>query len=427
MQVDALATRCMGGNLFGQILLYSTLPMLKLPFHGQRSSESTDVAEGLYTVSSPENPKCNIVFVHGVHGHHQMTWHPLDAPEDYWPNWVAQGIPSARVYALQYNAFLTRWTGGTMSLFDRAGNVLAMADNSDIFALPTIFIAHSFGGLVIKQLWRECHDRGRKDVLQHLAGIIFLSTPHVGSDLSRYLEIILLKMVARPTITADELRHNAPQLRNLNTWYRNHPIKHTFVHFETQPTEPVGVVVDESSADMGLPNVYPIGWPVDHVGICKPKTPVDELAKAVLRNINEVLAASVRSAGEPEPGVISGTSLRSQFSDLQSLCQHIIDLLDENKHYYERYGPDSAPARGDVFGYGAGLWREKKTEILIPNNRSIVNIVRNHRQLMTQPLWRSFLLFEDHARAFERPERLERELYPRFPVEFDRQLRSHTK
>jgi hypothetical protein len=299
-----------------------------------------------------------------------------------------------------------------------------MADNNDIFALPTICIAHSFGGLVIKQLWRDCHDRGRNDVLQHLVGVIFLATPHAGSDLSRYLEIILLKMVARPTITAEELRHSAPQLRNLNTWYRNHPIKHNFVHFETQPTEPVGLVVDESSADMGLPNVYPVGWPVDHIGICKPKSPNDELARAVLRNISEVLAASVRIAGEPAPVLPSSTSLEHRFADLRALCQHIIGLLSENKHYHERYGPDSAATRGDVFGNGASLWREKKTEILIPNNRSIINIMRNHRQLMTDPLWQAFLLFEDHARAFERPDRLERELYPRFPVEFERQLQS---
>jgi hypothetical protein len=259
-------------------------------------------SEGLHEVSKSKSPQCNIVFIHGVHGDYFETWCADKQQENYWPTWVADEFPDAAVYALQYTAFVTRWKGGTMPLIDRAGNVLNLFDNEQLFQRPTLFIVHSFGGLITEQLWRLAYDRDRMDVRQAVRGIIFLATPHTGAGLAEYLKFVLARVPIRPTVTADELQRNASQLRDLNDWYRNHPIGKNFVYFETQPTGQFGIVVDESSANPGLPDVYPDGLPEDHITISKPSGRTAQLVKAVNRHIEEVFGSLLVTAGSPAAG-----------------------------------------------------------------------------------------------------------------------------
>lgn len=231
-------------------------------------------AEGLRTVSAPAEPKFHVVFVHGVHGEHFKTWCKDDDEANYWPKWLAEDFPHAAVYSAQYNAFVTRWKGSTMPLLDRAPSLLNMCQNAELFKRPVVFIVHSYGGLVLKQMWRLANDRSLADVLESLRAAIFVATPHAGSGLQNFLHFTFARLLGRPTPTADELEHAGPLLRDLNIWYRNHPIPKNFVYYETQATEIApGLelkVVDESSADPGLAAVYPVPMFADHVSICKP-------------------------------------------------------------------------------------------------------------------------------------------------------------
>ena len=300
--------------------------------------------EGLHEVSVSRNTKCNIVFIHGVHGDYFKTWCVDYQQENYWPAWVADQFPDTAVYALQYTAFVTRWKGGTMPLFDRAGNVLNVFDNERLFQRPTLFIVHSFGGLIIKHLWRLAHDRDRMDVLQSVRGVIFLATPHSGSGLAEYLKFVLARAPTRPTVTADELQRSAPQLRDLNDWYRNHAIEKNFVYFETQPTGPFGTVVDESSANPGLPEVYPVGLLADHITISKPSARTEQLVKAVNRHIEEVFGGLLVPAGSPATGASaavadhmseSGGGERPHFPSVKDdfLTRQILPKSDVFLHY----------------------------------------------------------------------------------------------
>ena len=232
-------------------------------------------AEGLRVVRKAEESQFSVVFLHGVHGDHFQTWCKDTDRANYWPAWVAEDFPQASVYSAQYNAFLTRWKGSTMPLTDRATSVLNMCENEGLFQKPLVFVAHSYGGLVVKQLCRAASDRDRRDILNSLKAVIFVATPHAGSGLHNFIRFALVRGLGRPTVTAEELEHAAAPLRELNKWYQRHAVPRNFVYFETQETRLATglslLVVDASSADPNIPGVDPVPIFADHISICKPQ------------------------------------------------------------------------------------------------------------------------------------------------------------
>lgn len=247
--------------------------------------------EVLHKVGECAHPEFNIVFIHGISGNHHTTWQAGDAA--YWPRWVAEDFPNAQVYALQYNAAPLRWMGPTMPLISRGKNLLNLFDSVGIFHVPCVFIAHSFGGLVLKQLWRTAHDRQHREALSSIRGIIFLATPHQGSLLT-YLDT-LAKLVGQATVTVADLKHHNQLLLDLDDFYRNHPVPMNCAYYETQPTQfgPISLhVVDEASGTLTLPGVMSCGLCADHQSICKPASHDHDIAIRIhndLKNFADTL------------------------------------------------------------------------------------------------------------------------------------------
>jgi hypothetical protein len=258
--------------------------------------------EALHKVGESTDPKFNIVFVHGIAGHHRTTWQAPDNKDAYWPAWVAQDFPHAQVYALHYNAAPSRWLGPTMPLIERGKNLLNLFHAMGIFRLPSVFIVHSFGGLVLKQLWRSARDQGHQEALVSIKAIIFLATPHQGSLLGYLNRLHLLEVAGRTTQTAEDLEHHNQLLLDLDEFYRAHPIPMNFVYYETQATAfgPLSAkVVDEGSASLVLPEgkVFPVPLLADHLTICKPPTREHEIALRIGSNLKSI----VKALFEPRP------------------------------------------------------------------------------------------------------------------------------
>jgi hypothetical protein len=217
----------------------------------------------------------DLVFVHGLDGDPFKTWNLTG--DESWSTWLAVDRPDLNVWTLEYDVRSTAWAGRALPLTDRATNVLATLDGSGLGSRPLCFVTHSFGGLLVKQLLRHAIDFANEyeSIVRHTRGVVFLSTPHAGSDLASLASY--LKLFIRPTHALVDVEAHAPALRELNLWFRNSATGlgiATKAFWETEATGGV-TVVDATSADPGIPGVTPIPIETNHVGICKPRTRAD--------------------------------------------------------------------------------------------------------------------------------------------------------
>ena len=126
-----------------------------------------------------------------------------------------------------------------MALPDRALQVLDLMTQRGFGDRPLLFICHSLGGLVAKQILRasaESEDQITKKIFDATRGVLFLATPHTGSDLASRLDAF--RAIFGTTVAMEDLRAHDPHLRELLNWYRNNPNKaiiRTVTYYETRP------------------------------------------------------------------------------------------------------------------------------------------------------------------------------------------------
>ncbi|MFZ1830347.1 MAG: alpha/beta fold hydrolase, partial [Candidatus Competibacteraceae bacterium] len=223
-------------------------------------------------------PRANVIFVHGLGGHAYDTWRRKTDDDSFWPLWLAKEVEGLTVYTLGYEAPPSNWLGTAMPLQDRAVNALeCLLGEPGLREGPITFICHSLGGLIVKQIMLDLHrQKGHRPeaaaLWDRIAQVVFLATPHTGSRQGSWLD--RLRFLAWPSSIARTLVANDPTLRAINVGYRGLADErrdrlHHRIFYETQGT-PVGVIVDEASADPGLPGLPPIPIDADHVRIVKP-------------------------------------------------------------------------------------------------------------------------------------------------------------
>ena len=245
-----------------------------------------------------ESRIADVIFVHGLGGDCLSTWHP-DGKKDAnnsWLTWLGQDFENIGVWSVSYNVEPFRWRGDTMPLADTAVNLIDLLDECSIGERPVLFITHSMGGLVVKQLLRHAHDYGNsswKNIVNRTKGIVYLSTPHSGSDIASWVKY--LGKIIGTSVSVDELKANDSRLLELNEVYRNHdvlsaiPIK---VYCEAISTNNV-VVVDKTSANPGIPGVTPVPIYKNHNTIAKPDSRTDRPYQGVKKFIRDKLKSRV--------------------------------------------------------------------------------------------------------------------------------------
>lgn len=96
------------------------------------------------------------MFVHGLNGDAINSWTNPDT-KAFWPkDFLPSDIPSARVMTFGYNADAA--FGNTAAdIVDHAkdllGSLIDKREEEEENRRPIIFIAHSLGGIVVKQVW----------------------------------------------------------------------------------------------------------------------------------------------------------------------------------------------------------------------------------------------------------------------------------
>src|ERR1041385_7096024 len=171
----------------------------------------------------PDAVRGAVIFVHGLGGDPTSTWSSGPEQSSFWPLWLSQSLPDISVFTLEYDAAPSNWVGSAMALPDRATNILnvLIAEQRDKY--PIIFVCHSLGGLVVKQLIRIAADDlgsqfGR--VLDQIQAVVFFATPNSGSDIAGWTD--RLRVLFRPSAATNDLQPDSAYLRDLNYWYRDH-------------------------------------------------------------------------------------------------------------------------------------------------------------------------------------------------------------
>ncbi|MEY3825619.1 MAG: hypothetical protein RLZZ148_431 [Cyanobacteriota bacterium] len=286
-----------------------------------------------------EETKANIVFIHGLGGDRLLTWHhherkhPLWDEYNFWPGWLAEALPGFKVWLFGYDSkkfFLEK--GHDNHRYDIARNLLGYLRARQLEQKPLWFVSHSLGGLVVKQMLRVAKD-GDLPILEQVKGVVFLATPHLGSDLAKLgniLSIISLNLL-KITPSAKELESHNAGLRDLDEWYRGNTqecgIK-TFPFYEMNKTWGVKIV----DADSANPRVYKQEFctPVesDHIEIARCKTRHDLVYTSVKQFIEKYSREDIIEQHSRENTPFKSSILRDIYEEEKPNIYDTIKLND---------------------------------------------------------------------------------------------------
>jgi pimeloyl-ACP methyl ester carboxylesterase len=246
----------------------------------------------------PRDADVDVIFVHGLGGDHCDTWR-IDK-DRFWPEWLANDIPRSRLFSVEYPSSATNWSSSSsnMGLLDRSKNILDYLSLRGIGDRPVIFITHSLGGVLVKQLLHTASTMNIdkwNSIVSSTRGIVFMATPHFGSGLANIL--MHFYPISRPsTITKDLVAKNV-FLQNLGDWFRQNIVKlniNVASYYETEPTKGA-IVVDSMSANPGVIGCVPVGVDSNHINICKPSDKDSLVYRGVKFFIDEII-----SSGKPK-------------------------------------------------------------------------------------------------------------------------------
>ncbi|KAK3297155.1 Alpha/Beta hydrolase protein [Chaetomium fimeti] len=264
----------------------------------------------------------DIVFVHGLNGHYIHTWEESSVcwPRDLLP----RRMENARVLSFSYDADIYN-SASLGRIRDHGLNLLihliANRPQTGIekFERPIVFVAHSLGGLLVKEALREAkqhsEDMGHKAILAATRGFVFFSTPHGGSSEDSWLRIAdgFAPLGARlgfgrgrvsPLVEA--LKENASSLYDLVQDFRHLAEHYALVSlYETEAYGSSGAaIVDKSSALTYLPHEEQLGIPASHTGMCRFTSLDNQWFHAVVKRIERASRGRVDSQGRSK-GVVS--------------------------------------------------------------------------------------------------------------------------
>lgn len=292
------------------------------------------------------------MFVHGLNGNPYNTW---ATPHAFWPqDLLPQALEDqrCRILTYGYDANVGAFTDGTSKdkihnhaehlasrlvanrsvsdtrpalpeAYSRRGSshpllrrniMLTIPQLKKALERPIIFICHSLGGLVVKRCLIHCknvrhaHTERLRSIYVSTYGILFLGTPHNGSDLAKWgtlLQNICSAVLPKKFFDTspqliEALKSNNETLQNINRLFI--PIIdrfHVYMFHESKPMDLKGTrsfVVDEDSAAPDIDGVERMGIERDHSHMCKFE---DENAPGY-----EVVAEAVQRYADAAPRLI---------------------------------------------------------------------------------------------------------------------------
>ncbi|TGJ81284.1 hypothetical protein E0Z10_g7485 [Xylaria hypoxylon] len=311
------STRSAISDIHGQLL-----PSLSIGRERSRSRDRRDDPLGLTVLYTPEKDQrmVDIVFIHGLGGTSLQTWCKNRELELLWPKlWLPKegDLSVARILTFGYNAnFSSKKQQTASTINDFATDLLySMKYGLDeggekIGQVPIIIVAHSMGGLVFKKAFIHGQlNQEYRQLMSSIKSVLFLGTPHRGTDLAETLNRVLSSSVfghgSKEYVT--ELTRNSTTIDELNESFRHHASKlQIFSFYETLGTQigPVNIMIlEKQSSLLGYENETAKPLNANHHDVCKFTGPDDSNYRSVrdaLRSIVNTLRFSSANDGGAE-------------------------------------------------------------------------------------------------------------------------------
>ncbi|KAL8787664.1 MAG: hypothetical protein Q9213_002095 [Squamulea squamosa] len=185
---------------------------------------------GLHLIHQGRDAVCDIVFVHGLGGSAMKTWSWKRDTAQFWPAWLSDDhqLDKSRVFTFGYNSNF-KGGGTNLNITDFAKDLLfhlltfSQGDSKPIGDQPICFVAHSMGGLVVKKAYIiGKHDPEFSSIIAQVYGMLFLATPHRGSQYAKMLNNILstAPVGAPPKAYVASLDTQSEALQDINEQFR---------------------------------------------------------------------------------------------------------------------------------------------------------------------------------------------------------------
>ncbi|KAI0857820.1 hypothetical protein F4860DRAFT_488388 [Xylaria cubensis] len=304
-----------------------------------RSPSPSTSGFGLHVIHQPEHAVLDIIFVHGLGGHSRKTWSKDHDPSFFWPGlWLPSetDIGSARISTFGYNAV---WRGGAKSisnvtdfakelLFEMRFGKDGSGEDLNFGANPIIFVVHSMGGLVVKKAYLlGLHDANYQQVAKGVSAIIFLSTPHRGTNLAKILNRVLAASFQSTKHFISDLSKSSSAIEELNEQFRHvAPNLSIWSFYETLATS-IGpwkiMVLEKDSSVLGYPAEISRPLQANHHDVCKFPSPVDPNYVAVRNAIQSLVTQLRDQRPETQIQAPNSTTLVDESPDIKDLFRNV--------------------------------------------------------------------------------------------------------
>lgn len=247
--------------------------------------------------SRSDRPNATICFVHGITGDQHYTWtykRLLSRQSLFWPAALADDFPDADILNVSYDSHLFR--PNHLSLDDFTQQLIALLEEKNR-SDNIIFICHSMGGLIAKNVFRLISvNPGNSTLGPVFFHYIFFATPHLGaaSQFDSYAHFFRGRLTYQWLLSVNE------QLSRINRDFLEYINKYNIqveCFIETLPYLPYKlnaityyyfgfIIVERDSAS--LPMARNIGVYADHVDVCKLNNKTSDVYFRIKSIINNV-------------------------------------------------------------------------------------------------------------------------------------------